>query len=78
MNTPTTLKDLSPGQRGVVTALNTHGSMRRRMLDLGLVCDTMVECVGVSPMGDPSAFLIRGGVIALRRRDSEGVSIRLL
>ena len=70
------LKDLSPGERGVVTALTTEGRMRRRLMDIGLVEGTMGECVGVSPWGDPSAYLIRGAVIALRNRDSQTVLIR--
>lgn len=72
------LKDLSPGQRAVVTSLQTTGSMRRRLLDIGLVKDTMVECIGKSPAGDPSAYRIRGAVIAIRARDSESVLVRLV
>lgn len=70
------LKDLMPGQSAVVAALQTTGSMRRRLMDIGLVEDTLVECVGVSPCGDPSAYQIRGAVIALRARDSQTVLIR--
>lgn len=72
------LKDLLPGQRATVMALRTTGTMRRRLLDMGLVEDTVVECVGVSPGGDPSAYQIRGAVIALRARDSQNVLIRPL
>ncbi len=70
------LNDLKPGQSGVVTALLTKGSIRRRLMDMGLVEGTLVECVGVSPWGDPSAYLIRGAVIALRHQDSQTVLIR--
>lgn len=50
--------------------------MRRRLLDVGLVEDTKVECVGRSPGGDPSAYLIRGAVIAIRSEDSRGIMVR--
>ena len=49
-----------------VTRLTTQGPMRRRMLDLGLIDDTVVESIQKSPSGDPVAYLIRGAVIALR------------
>ena len=49
--------------------------MRRRLQDIGLISGTRVECVGVSPLGDPAAYLIRGAVIALRREDSDGVQL---
>ena len=39
------------------------------LLDIGLVNNTLVECLGRSPAGDPSAYLIRGAVIALRAQD---------
>ena len=43
--------------------------MRRRLLDIGLVENTEVACLGRSPSGDPSAYLIRGAVIAIRSVD---------
>ena len=56
--------------------METTGPMRRRLLDIGLVEDTAVECLGRSPGGDPAAYLIRGAVIAIRREDSAGVVLR--
>ena len=69
------LNDLRPGQHAVVSALRTTGSMRRRLLDMGLVENTDVECLGRSPGGDPSAFLIRGAVIAIRSEDCKDILI---
>ena len=70
------LSDLQPGQRGIVEALHSTGAMRRRLLDIGLVEDTNVECLGRSPGGDPAAFLIRGAVIAIRDSDGRDVLLR--
>ncbi len=67
------LNMINPGERGVVKALATVGSMRRRFLDIGLVENTEVECVGRSPSGDPSAYLIRGAVIAIRSEDCKNI-----
>ena len=46
-----------------------------RLRDLGLIENTRVVCLGRSPMGDPSAYLIRGTVIALRRCDCCGIRV---
>ncbi len=70
-----TMNDLIPGQCAVVSELQSTGSMRRRLLDIGLVRDTKVECLGRSPGGDPAAFLIRGAVIAIRAADCRNVLI---
>ena len=70
-----TLDSLRVGERGVVTSLLAEGSMRRRMIDLGIVESTEIECVGKSPAGDPSAYLLRGAVIAIRAKDAKKVCI---
>jgi len=76
MNEPHYLSDLAPGQRGTVRALGATGAMRRRMLDIGLAPGTEVECLGRSPAGDPSAYLIRGAVIAISASDGHDVLLR--
>ena len=70
MNTPLCLNDIKPGEKARVCCLTSCGSIRRRFLDIGLTENTLVECVGVSPLGDPAAYAIRGAVIAIRKTDS--------
>ncbi|PWM39758.1 MAG: ferrous iron transport protein A [Clostridiales bacterium] len=75
MNQSQCLRDIKPGQRARVKALLSDNSIRRRLLDIGLIEDTEVECLGRSPAGDPSAFLIRGAVIAIRSEDCGDILI---
>ncbi|MBQ2698147.1 MAG: ferrous iron transport protein A [Clostridia bacterium] len=70
------LCDLAPGESGVVAAVTAGGGMGRRLCDLGLIPGTAVSCVGRSPCGDPSAYRIRGAVIAIRACDARCISIR--
>ena len=76
MNEHSCLNDIAPGQHAVVSRLQSTGSMRRRLLDIGLIENTDVECLGRSPGGDPSAFLIRGAVIAIRSEDCADILVR--
>lgn len=69
------LTEVPVGQTAVVKELRSDGSMRRRMLDIGLIEGTQVECLQKSPAGDPIAYLIRGAVIALRSEDSAAVLV---
>lgn len=71
-----TLNELSAGEAATVLRLRIHGSMRRRLLDIGLVEGTRVECIGKSPSGDPAAYLIRGAVIAIRSEDACDILIK--
>lgn len=70
-----TMDRLEEGRWGRVVRLDTKGSMRRRLQDIGLVEGTMVRCLRKSPYGDPVAFLIRGAVIALRNEVSSEIFI---
>ena len=68
------LQNLRPGETAVVESLNS-GALRRRLLDMGLVEGTRVECLGLSPAGDPRAFLIRGAMLAIRSGDCRDIIV---
>lgn len=69
------LSSLGVGECGLVIRLIADGSMRRRLLDVGIAPGTSVACVGKSPFGDPRAYLVRGYEIAIRRKDADGIII---
>ena len=69
------LSDIKAGEKARVTSLCAMGTIRRRLLDIGLTEGTEIECIGVSPCGDPSAYLIRGAVIALRNEDAKYILV---
>lgn len=75
-----TLAALKPGQSGVVVRLSPHcrGPDRRRLLDLGILPGTVITVEMVSPGGDPTAYRIRGALIALRREQARLIYIRPL
>lgn len=69
------LADIDPGQSAIVRSICSEDGMKRRFMDIGLIEGTCVECVGRSPLGDPTAFLIRGAVIAIRSEDCKNIKI---
>jgi ferrous iron transport protein A len=71
------LSQLSDGKSGRVAFLNTKGRNRRHLLDLGLVAGSRIESIRRSPAGDPTAFNIRGAIIALRNEDADQIFITL-
>lgn len=70
------LSMLSTGNTGKVKRLLSQGNVRRRMLDLGLIPDTQVEALQKSPSGDPTAYFIRGAVIALRSEEANSIMVK--
>lgn len=73
--TPITLADLKPGEQATVLALNTSGLNRRRMMDLGILPGTTITAEMRSPLGDPTAYRVRGSLVALRREQAQDIHI---
>ena len=69
------LSALPEGRSARVRALHLTGGMRRRVQDLGLVAGTRVTCIQRAAAGDPTAYLIRGAVIALRQADAARIEM---
>ncbi|MGH4118904.1 FeoA family protein [Clostridium sp.] len=74
----TPLSSLPLGKKCKVKKLISDGSLRRRLLDLGLIDDTVIESLHKSPSGDPVAYLIRGAVIALRSEITSMILVEIL
>lgn len=70
------LSQLKPGECGEVIRLSGENGIKRRLEDLGLVEGTRVKCIQRSALGDPTAYSIRGAVIALREEDCLNIIIK--
>jgi ferrous iron transport protein A len=70
------LNFLPLGKKAKVKTLTSHGMIRRRMLDLGLISNTCIEALHKSPSGDPVAYQIRGAVIALRSEEASNILVK--
>lgn len=70
-----TLTELKVGSKAKVSKILLKNAIRRRIQDLGLIEGTCVECMQKSPSGDPAAYLIRGGVFALRKEDTDNILV---
>jgi ferrous iron transport protein A len=58
-----------------VVDINAQGELRRRFFDLGIIDGTAIEVLFRSPFGDPTAYMIRGAVIAIRKEDGEKIQV---
>lgn len=71
-----TLSSLIPGEYCIVEGIAQESKIKRRLLDLGLIPGTEVLCVIKSPLGDPTAYSVRGALIALRCEDSQDITVK--
>ncbi len=75
-----TLSTLGLRESGRVIRISPacRGLERRRLMDLGIIPGTVVEAELRSPVGDPTAYRVRGAMIALRREQADHVLITRL
>lgn len=73
-----TLDCLKLGEKGKIVELKNIGTIRRRLLDIGLTPGVIVECILFSPFNDPAAYKIRNATIALRKEDSRLIEIEVM
>ena len=71
----TSLDKVEINKLAKVCSLNCTGSMRRRLLDLGLIDGATIIPVLKSPAGELTAYEIRGTVIAIRLEYAKNIII---
>ncbi len=68
------LTALAAGFSARVCGINASADMNRRFRDIGLIDGTRIKCV-LNGGGGMSAYLIRGALIAIRKRDAENIAV---
>ena len=69
------LRDLKPGQSGVITAVGGQGALRQHFLDMGVIPGATVTVTKLAPMGDPMELRIRGYELTLRLSDAQQIDV---
>jgi len=69
------LNKISKGEKVKVIDIAAKSDTKRRMMDLGIIKGTVIEKLYTSPSGSPSAYLIRGTVIALRDEEAQSIIV---
>jgi ferrous iron transport protein A len=74
---PITLAQLARGQRATVVRIGGERTLRRRLLDMGLVTGETVKLNAVAPLGDPIEFTLKGYRLSLRKAEACLVVVEL-
>ena len=73
-----TLKDAKIGATVKVTKINGEGTVRRRIMDMGITKNVEIFIRKVAPLGDPIEVKVRGYELSLRKADAEMIEAELL
>ncbi|KNF08087.1 ferrous iron transport protein A [Gottschalkia purinilytica] len=72
------LSDLPVGKLAKVQCIVSNGNQRRRFLDLGLIPGSIIKSERKSPSGNPTAYNIRGSIIALRNEEAQNIVVSIV
>lgn len=65
------------GTKGKIVAHEAKGSVRQRLLDLGLIPPSEFELVRYAPLGDPIEIRVGSNSVVLRRSEARTVKIEV-
>ena len=71
------LSKLKMNTFGYIKEINCEESVKRRLLDLGLIPNTKIEPILASITGDPIAYEVRNIVLAIRTQDADNIVVYL-
>ena len=71
------LDEMKQGERGKVIEISSCGSLRSRIMDMGIVRGAEIEMVRRAPLGDPLEFLLKGYKLTLRKAEAANVLLEV-
>lgn len=75
MNNIVSLNKIDTGKNCFVKEILFNNKEKIRLYDLGIIENTSIRVLYRSPFNDPTAYLIRGTVLALRKDDAEKILV---
>ena len=70
-----TLKEVKPGNSVTIRRLNSTGSVKKTLMDMGLTKNTEVYIRKVAPLGDPIELTVRGYELSIRKADAALIEV---
>jgi len=71
------LSELKPGRAARIIRVAARGSVRRRMVEMGITPGAEIKMMGVAPMGDPIEILIKGYRLSLRKDEAAEIFVEV-
>ncbi len=73
----TSLDKLKKGQRCRVINLELDEEVKYRLLDMGIVPNTIIELVKIAPLGDPIQIQLRGYNLSIRKELAQKIRVEV-
>ena len=76
MNNKISLDKINLNEEYLIEDILVDEHILQRIYDLGLIENTIIKALYKSPFNDPTAYLVRGAVIAIRDNDAKKIFVR--
>ncbi len=70
------LGQIALNQTAYIDSIECEENIKRRLLELGLIQGTKIKPVFKSPLGDPTAYEIRGTLISIRNEEANRIIVK--
>ncbi len=70
-----TLKEAKIGSTVTVVKLHGEGTVKRRIMDMGITKGVQVFIRKVAPLGDPIEVTVRGYELSIRKEDAKQIEV---
>ncbi len=71
-----TLRQVKIGETVTVVKLHGEGTVKRRIMDMGLTRGVEIYVRKVAPLGDPVEITVRGYELSIRKADADMIEVQ--
>jgi len=71
------LDEMGRGEKGKVIEISSCGSLRSKIMEMGIVRGAEIEMVRHAPLGDPLEFILKDYRLTLRRGEAANVLLEV-
>lgn len=69
------LSEMKEGQTGIIVHVGGNGTLRRRILEMGLINGTEIYLEKYAPLKDPLELILKGYHISLRVEEAAQITV---
>lgn len=66
---------LKPGDKGRIVSIAAIGSLKRRLMDMGVLVGEEITVEKIAPLGDPIEITVKNYNLSLRKKEAEGIEM---
>ena len=70
------LTDISVHNSCIIYQLNGNKAVRKRLMDMGLTRNTLIQVYHIAPLGDPIELQVRGYKLSIRKSEATQILVK--